>query len=33
MIEFYNKVVVGEQTIKVKGGEQWLYTKGRCLHG
>ena len=28
MIEFYNKQVLGDQTVKVKGGEQWLYIKG-----
>ena len=27
MIDFYNKQVLGEQRIKVKGGEQWLYIK------
>ena len=33
MTEFYNKSVLGEQTAKVEEGEQWLYTKGGCLHG
>ena len=35
MTEFYNKYVLGEETIKVKvgGGRQWLYSKGGCLHG
>ena len=32
MIEFY-KEVLGEQTIKLKVGEQWLYIKGGYLHG
>ena len=27
MTEFYNKQVLGEQTIKVEGGKQWLYIK------
>ena len=31
--EFYNKEVLGEQAINVKGGEWWLYIKGGCLHG
>ena len=34
MTEFYNKYVLREQTIKVKGeGGQWLYIKGVCLLG
>ena len=34
MIEFYNKYVLGEQTITVKRGRGWwLYIKGGCLHG
>ena len=33
MIDFYSKKVLGEQTIKVRGGEQRLYIKGGWLHG